>query len=202
VGRRNLHKKEELKELILSAAYDIIKDEGFKGITARNIATKIGYTAGTLYHIFESLDDIVIHLKARALDKFESTFRTHFAKQENTFSIDTFFSFYINYCLNSHQDWLLLSERLLGKESLPSWYQEKVVNLFKFMVMNVAEATSSSYQKANRLTKLMWAAAQGLCTLSLEGQLELVNEHDLHSLQNDFAKYFDIFVQEETTVSA
>ena len=193
MGRRNLHSPEELKELILQAAYDIIKD-GRNNITARNIAAKIGYTAGTLYHVFESLDDIVLHLKSRALDKFEICFSEYFA--ENPFTIKNFFGFYINYCLNSRQDWLLMVERILEKEGVPAWYQEKFAHLFNILIATVSQATNSDYQQASTLTKLMWASAQGLCMLSLKGQLEIVNDHDLHTLQKEFSNLFELFVNE------
>ena len=164
MGRRNLHSKEELKEIILEACYDIIQKKGLKDITARSIASKIGYTAGTLYQFFSSLDSILLELKSRALDKFELTFKEYFKK--NIFSIKLFFTFYINYCLHSHQDWVLLSEKILDKETIPEWYQEKVLALFEMLVQYVMIAKKIKHEDASRLTKMMWASAQGLCMLS------------------------------------
>jgi hypothetical protein len=42
----------------------------------------------------------------------------------------------------------------------------------------------------------MWASAQGLCMLTLKGQLELVEEHDLNMLQKEFSMLFETFIQE------
>ena len=68
MGRRSDHTREELYETALGAAWDLAEAEGISGLTARRIADRIGYSAGTLYNVFEDLDDLIIHLMVRILD--------------------------------------------------------------------------------------------------------------------------------------
>lgn len=197
MGRRNLHTKEALRELILQASYDIIKEEGFKDVTARKIAAKIGYTAGTLYHTFESLDDIVLHLKSRALDKFEASFNDFIG--QSSFTIKGFFEFYVNYCLSFHQDWSLLCEKHLTKTAFPQWYLDKVASLFRLIAVYVAEYTGYDYPEAVSFTKKMWSAIQGVCFLSIDGKFKIISEDDREDMINSFSAMFEALIKETAT---
>ena len=68
MGRRSAHTSDELRGLILSAARDIIETEGLTALSAREIARRIGYSAGTLYNIFDNLDDIRLTLQIDMLE--------------------------------------------------------------------------------------------------------------------------------------
>ena len=65
---RGEHSRAELRALILSAAGEIAEAEGPRGLTARAIAGRIGYSPGTLYNVLADLDDVVLQLNADTLD--------------------------------------------------------------------------------------------------------------------------------------
>ena len=71
MGRRSTHTPQQLRELILDAAQDIIQDQGLAGLSAREIARRIEYSPGTIYNMFENLDDVVLHVEARVLDALD-----------------------------------------------------------------------------------------------------------------------------------
>ena len=68
MGRRSDHSREELFEMALSAAREIAEELGLDGLTIRRIAGRIGYSHGTLYNLFDDLDDLIIHLNGRTMD--------------------------------------------------------------------------------------------------------------------------------------
>ncbi len=69
MGRRSIHSPEQLRELIVQAATEIIQQDGLEGLSAREIATRINYSPGTLYNVFENLDDLLLTIEARLLDQ-------------------------------------------------------------------------------------------------------------------------------------
>ena len=71
MGRRSTHTPQQLRELILDAAQDIIQVQGLAGLSAREIARRIDYSPGTIYNMFENLDDVVLHVEARVLDALD-----------------------------------------------------------------------------------------------------------------------------------
>ena len=55
--------------MALTAAEAIIADQGFPALSARKVAGAIGYTVGTLYLVFENLDDLILQVNGRTLDR-------------------------------------------------------------------------------------------------------------------------------------
>ena len=68
MGRRNVHTRDELRELIVSEARRLVARDGVERVGARRLAEAVGYTAGTLYTVFENLDAVFLHVNARSLD--------------------------------------------------------------------------------------------------------------------------------------
>lgn len=56
---RKEREREEKKELILSAAKEIIEEEGMEGLSIRKIANKIEYSPAIIYHYFDDKNEIV-----------------------------------------------------------------------------------------------------------------------------------------------
>jgi AcrR family transcriptional regulator len=67
MGRRNDHTRKDIKEMAVKAGLDIIEENGFSGLSTRKVASKIGYSVGTLYNVFENFDDLVFHINALTL---------------------------------------------------------------------------------------------------------------------------------------
>lgn len=59
---RKERERDEKRELILSAANQIVAEEGIDNLSVRKIARKIEYSPAIIYHYFKDKDDIVNHL--------------------------------------------------------------------------------------------------------------------------------------------
>jgi AcrR family transcriptional regulator len=62
IRERKEKEREERRELILNAAGNIIKEEGFENLSIRKIAAKIEYSPAIIYHYFKDKDDIINNL--------------------------------------------------------------------------------------------------------------------------------------------
>src|SRR4030042_34590 len=69
MGRRSIHTPDDTRELIIEATTAIVEQDGLEGLSAREIAKRIGYSPGTLYNVFENLDDLLLTIEARLLDR-------------------------------------------------------------------------------------------------------------------------------------
>ena len=54
--------------MAIDAARDIVATEGYRALSARNVARRIGYAAGTLYVVFDNLDELALILNRESLD--------------------------------------------------------------------------------------------------------------------------------------
>ena len=67
MARRSDHSRQELRELVLSAAREVVEKEGISGLSTRALAKRIGYAPGTLYNVFHNLDDLIFALNSRTV---------------------------------------------------------------------------------------------------------------------------------------
>ena len=77
MARRSDHSREEIKEMALNAAMEVLEQEGPKGLSARKVASAIGYTVGTLYLVFKNQQEMVLQLNARTLDDMDEWLERH-----------------------------------------------------------------------------------------------------------------------------
>ena len=68
------------RSVLIDAAEAILCDEGYAGISARNVATRAGLTKQLLYYYFRTMDDLILALVRRVnehrLERFEEVMRS------------------------------------------------------------------------------------------------------------------------------
>ena len=77
MGRRSDHSRDEIRDMAVEAASSIVEREGFEALSARRVTGAIGYTVGTLYHVFRNFDDLVMHVNARTIDEMAALIQKH-----------------------------------------------------------------------------------------------------------------------------
>ncbi|WFA09358.1 TetR/AcrR family transcriptional regulator [Tissierella sp. Yu-01] len=70
--KRREREIEEMRELILLAASDIIASEGFDKLSIRKIAKKIEYSPSIIYHYFKDKEEILNNVMQRGYKKIVS----------------------------------------------------------------------------------------------------------------------------------
>lgn len=66
---RQERERDQMRELILNTANNIIATDGFEGLSIRKIAGRIEYSPAIVYHYFKDKDDIVHQLMKRGYKK-------------------------------------------------------------------------------------------------------------------------------------
>ncbi|WP_264550707.1 TetR/AcrR family transcriptional regulator [Flavobacterium sp. N2038] len=79
---RILRQKEETRNNILGAAYDIVKEDGWNGLSMRKIADRIEYTAPIIYEYFSNKDAILQELTGKGFIKLTKELEKARAKFE------------------------------------------------------------------------------------------------------------------------
>jgi AcrR family transcriptional regulator len=171
MGRRGDHTFKELSTMILDSANNILVAEGFQKITTRKIATQIEYSVGTLYNIFQNLDDIYIHLNGRTLDSLIQTLEEAM-KEKNCSQLRSIAYAYVKFSINHFNAWSLLCEyRFSESVNVPKWYEEKIAHLYCIVekaLTNVLNIDNSQHLK--KYITVLWAGIHGICALSSKGK--------------------------------
>jgi len=127
MARRNEHTRDEMKQLILSAAMDIVENEGFSALKVRRIAAEIDYTVAAIYMVFANMDDLNVHIKRHTLQLLAAELT------ENS-PYDILAMKYVQFVFSHKGLWRMLWEHQLAiDKTLPSEYvnaQQHIINIF------------------------------------------------------------------------
>ncbi len=187
MARRSDHSKDELKEMAIVAGHNIIKSQSFSKFSARKIAAEIGYTVGTIYHIFGTHDSLILHINARTLDNWYSALQEMIKANKKQLSIHDLARFYIDYSANNYNEWSALFEhRMSEREDLPDWYIPKMSRFFDLVEKLALPYVGNNKKKARRAARVLWSGIHGICVLSLAKKLDLVESESTTILAKSF----------------
>ena len=181
MARRNDHTREEIREMVISTGSKLINELGFSGFSTRQIAKEIGYTVGTLYNVFESYDDIILHINAATLDEMKKFITQNMnPKLKNTNAIKQLAKLYTEFAHANYKNWNALFE-YTSPSPLPAWYNEKTEGLF-VIVENILSGFISKKSDAGKHAKIIWASIHGICILSLTKKLDVAGTKSIENL--------------------
>lgn len=192
MARRNDHTREELMEMAISAGQKIISEDGFDQFSARKVAKEIGYTVGTIYNIFDSHNDLILHINSATLDDMYA-FITHKMnkKHSGNNAIKNLFSYYIMFAQENYNRWSALFEFNIPQgDSLPDWQTNKILALFALVETLLLPIVNNDKEKAERYSRALWAGAHGICQLGITGKLGQVSTDSIHVLANSLIDNF------------
>lgn len=176
MARRNDHSREEIRSMALDAAERIVAEEGYKGLSARRLASAINYTVGTLYLVFANLDDIVQQINERTMDAMYDWLCARAGRAERPDeAILALANAYIAYARAQPGRWNMLFDYLAEKgDTLPETYLMKVERVFGLVEASLAPLVSQNTPEAvQQVARVLWASVHGICVLKIRQQMDL-----------------------------
>lgn len=188
MGRRSTHTPQQLRELILDAAQDIIDAHGLAGLSAREIARRIGYSPGTIYNMFDNLDDVVLNIEARVLDALD--LRLSNIQRSDGQAPDCVVQIahaYLAFTQEKPRLWNLLFEHHMpAGTDLPAWYRQKLEGLMGHVERGLAPYFPAGREAdLQRASRVLWAGVHGITSLSTADKLSVVTTETAGRLIDD-----------------
>ena len=185
MARRSDHSRDELREMTLSAAEQIVVAQGYEGLSARKVAAAIGYTVGTLYLVFENLDDIILHINARTLDRLHTRMTEIQANAgDATDYLLQLGEVYIAFADDDPHRWAMVFEhRFSGDQVVPAWYQDKIARMFAMVEEGLEPlAKDRTRQEITQAARALWGGVHGICILALTDNLGVVGVESVQDM--------------------
>lgn len=176
MGRRSDHSRDEIREMAIAAATKQVETEGFQALTARKVASDIGYTVGTLYHVFRNFDDLVIHMNAQTIDEMAALIQRETRKKRNPeVRIRAMAEVYVKYATDHPDRWRLVFEHQAPRGlPTPPLMKERRDVMFAMVADNLREISSARIpQEIDHTATALWSGIHGICILALTGKLYL-----------------------------
>ena len=143
------------------------------GLTARRIADRIGYSPGTLYNVFEDLDDLVVHLMVRILDALYDECSAVDSEATPEASLRVTARAYVKFSEAHPNLWgVLFEHRWSASKERPDWYLQKVYRLLA-LIEAPLEPLFGKGEEARKLhtARVLWSSLHGMCSIANAGKL-------------------------------
>jgi len=175
MARRKDHTREELAQLAIKAGRELIIEKGTSALTARNVASAIGYTPGTLYNVFDNIDELAAAINIESMQRFEEQLRRIQEPDEATHArVRSIAQAYLDFQKEEPQLWSLLFAIPLDYHS--EAYHQAIHAIFDQVTAAMAPL-SESPTLARQKAKILWSTLHGICLLQQSGKLN-VSEAD------------------------
>jgi AcrR family transcriptional regulator len=186
-ANRFTDKGSERIRVILEEAKNILVDEGFSGLSFRNVAKRAGITVGNVTYYFPTKDDLLVELAGYIFDRWEARFRRNLPS-DLTDNMDIFL-YSIRYMIEENKR--VKSNRLL----LEMWAMAnhstavmKMLDTFYYKMRAWIEDMLADIAPAQSLRKRRLHAA--LITSQIEGLMVLIGpnrkvHNELEGLENE-----------------
>jgi len=187
VARRADHTKEELTEMVIVAARDLIVEEGIANLSARSLSRRIGYTPGTLYNHFRDLDDIVTAVNARTIAGVAEAFAGAKRASDPRKMLHNYADAFVGFIEGNPHLWEALFEfKRAPGVPIPEWYRRSIEALAEtiapcFKTIRPA-ATNAQAAEAG---KLIFASIHSVSSLQNSGRLALLLDRDTLSIVHE-----------------
>ena len=176
----------------MAAAHRIVEAGGLSALTARKVADQIGYSPGTLYNLFENLDDMIIHLNGRTLTRMAQSLADCPVSGDPLNDLTVLVDRYVKFLKEHRNLWAAVFEhRLPEGQAVPNWYQDQVSGALSIVETRVNPLFTADLTAEKQVAaRTLWAGVHGICTLSESGKLEIVapepTELMAHTLVRNF----------------
>lgn len=181
MARRNDHSREEIMEMAVKQGAILLAESGLAEFSARKLAASIGYTVGTLYNVFGSYEQLMLHINARTLAELEAALgKANAEGGKPKKKLRQLTVAYLEFAKAHYQRWLALFEYHLPEGgAVPDWYGGKLSSLFSLIERPLQEYAGFSAKQAAREARALWAGVHGVCVLGLSGKLAVVGAQDI-----------------------
>ncbi len=192
MARRSELKREQLEALIVKTAENLLVKEGITAVSARKIATKIGYTPGSIYIFFSSIDELILRVNASTLTEIHAALIKAIAaaKGKPNIAIGNIAHAYIDYARRNLKRWRAIFELSYNEvDELPKWYSHEVEAIFSTIDELISKLVSDP--KETRIqSQVLWAGVHGIASLALTQKLSSVKGGSATAILDSFIKTY------------
>src|SRR6516162_673822 len=168
-----------LRERLTDVAERTIAEKGLTALKARDLAREVGCAVGTIYNVFEHLDELVLCVGSRTLAMLEAALRAvhapsrHGSADEAVADMVRLALAYLGFAAEHTVRWRALFEhRMSEARPLPEWFVEQQHRLFAQVERRLAALLPELDRDARRiLARTVFSAVHGIVVLGLEEKL-------------------------------
>lgn len=173
IDERNSDRRLPLRERLLLAAEKTISTQGLSGLKARDLANDAECALGAIYTVFNDLDELILRVNARTLDRLERALDDALIETEPARALDALARAYLSFARKEEPSWRALFEHRLARGApVPDWYAEQRNRLFGRLDAPLALLLPGQDRTVRAgLARTLFSAVHGVVALGLEEKI-------------------------------
>lgn len=190
-AKRSRETTDMMRRQLLDAAREAIAEQGLSGVTARGLATRLGWAVGTIYTVAPSLDAIMLEVNAeelQALSDALSERRDALADAPARETVLALAAVYLDFTRQRPLNWSAIFDRD-GDGPTPDWYRARQDALFALLEAELTPLVADAAE-ARQAARALWAALQGILALSTGGHIDSVSEQGVDAMARYLVETF------------
>jgi AcrR family transcriptional regulator len=151
----------------------------------------------TLYLVFENLDDLILQVNGRTLDRlYELIVEEQQDCADAQARLLQLGHSYIRFADNEPHAWQMIFEhRMADEREAPDWLRQKVARMFALVEERLAQlAAHRSQAEIAQAARALWGGVHGICILAINNTLGAAGVESVqaitHVLISNFLKGF------------
>jgi len=178
MGRRSDHSREELEALILQAGQALMAEVGLARFSAREVAKRIGYSVGTIMHMFGGIDPLVMAINSRTFLLWADWLERRLSGLRGQDRIEALVRGYFEFAEGHPNLWAAIyAHRLPEGTGLPEPLADQRARLTAIVTREVSAILPEERQEdAPSLARSLVATVHGHCSFALGGSFALLGE--------------------------
>lgn len=203
IAERKEREREEVKDLILSAAREIFLKEGYENTSIRKIASKIEYSPGTIYLHYKDKNELLLALHDKAFEcKLKALFLDVQDIADPLERLNATGKSYLQYGIDNPQDYELMFILTCTMDALAikEEFWNDGATAIGMLKDNVKACIESGYFRTNidldEISLLLWSQVHGITSLY---NTERLNIYSIENKKEFMFRTLDVFFSIITT---
>ena len=178
MGRRSDHTRDELRCLIIAEGHRLLAETGLARFSGREVAKRVGYTVGTIYNVFGSLDRLLVTLNSNTFQLWADFLERQLADSPPD-RIRTLVEAYFAFARDHTHLWSAIYEHRVATGLFDPADHESRGALTAIVDREVRAALpSAGDMDVPRFVRSLIATVHGHCSYALGGTFSLLEETD------------------------
>jgi AcrR family transcriptional regulator len=160
--------KEDIRIDLIVKARELLKDKGLEFLTARKLADYSGYSVGTIYNQFKSMDNLIIWENCLTLDELYETLKTVDFGSDTHKNLNNLLEKFIDFVFNNKTLWFTLYNFHFSNNSsdYELFYLRRIIKIVQILENNLHKLFSKVPGKERKVsTEVLFISAFALSSL-------------------------------------
>ena len=166
-------KKDELRTRLVEAAEALMIERGLSNLKARDVTQAAGCSLGSLYNAVEDLDELVIRVNSRTLQRLGETLKSAVVVDASAKEImHALAAAYVSFALENTALWsAIFSHRMPKGVTYPDWHEAEYPVLIAEIIAPLAQLRPDLTPEQLRLrAQTVFASVHGVVQLAVHGR--------------------------------